>query len=99
MFAAAVLAASIAAGAAEAGRETPGQFIDDATITTRIKSAFVQDPVVSALGVKVQTYRGTVQLSGFASSQEEIDRALQVAKSVPGVNDVKNDIRLKEARR
>lgn len=91
------LTAAAAAGAADVGGETAGQYLDDATITTKVKSAFVRDPVINALGVKVETYRGTVQLAGFASSQDEIQRAEQLARSVPGVTDVKNDIRLKPA--
>ncbi|HJW25657.1 MAG TPA: BON domain-containing protein [Rhodocyclaceae bacterium] len=98
-LAAAMLTAAVAAGAADTGRETTGQTIDDATITTKVKSAFVKDPVVSALGVKVETYRGTVQLGGFADSQAEIKRAETLARSVPGVADVKNDIQLKPAKR
>lgn len=97
LLAATLLAAAVGAGAAEPGRETTGQYMDDATITTKVKSAFVKDPVVNALDVKVETYKGTVQLSGYASSQAEIQRAESMARSVPGVSDVKNDIQLKPA--
>lgn len=97
-LAAVLLTAAVGAGAADAGRETTGQYIDDATITAKVKSAFVKDPTINALGVKVETYRGTVQLAGFASSQAEIQRAENLARSVPGVADVKNDMQLKPAR-
>jgi osmotically-inducible protein OsmY len=50
---------------------------------------------VSALGIQVETFRGDVQLSGYANSPSEIDRAAQIARKVEGVRDVKNDIRLK----
>jgi len=95
-FVAALVAAAFSAVAADTGRdETPGQYIDDATITTKVKTALVKDSATSALDVKVETYRGTVQLAGFASSQAEIKRAEALARAVPGVNDVKNSILLK----
>lgn len=97
ILAATLLAVAVGAGAAEPSSETSGQYIDDATITSKVKSAFVKDPVVNALDVKVETYKGTVQLSGFASSQAEIQRAESTARSVSGVTDVKNDIQLKPA--
>ena len=78
-------------------RESPRQYIDDATITTKVKSAFVADKTVSAMDVKVETYKGTVQLSGFAKSQAEINQAVSVARGVTGVQSVKNDIQLKAA--
>ena len=78
-------------------RESPGEYIDDATITTKVKSAFVADKTVSAMDVKVETYKGTVQLSGFAKSQTEINQAVAIARGVKGVQSVKNDIQLKAA--
>ena len=82
-------------GCAGASRqESAGQYLDDSTITTRVKSAYVTDRQVSALDIKVTTLKGTVQLSGFANSQQEIDRAVELARNVEGVQAVKNDIRL-----
>ncbi len=78
-------------------RESPGQYVDDATITTKVKSAFVADKTVSAMDVKVETYKGTVQLSGFAKSQAEINQASSIARGVTGVEAVKNNILLKAA--
>lgn len=76
-------------------RQTVGEYTDDATITTRVKAALVQDPDVSAAQVNVETYRGVVQLSGFVDSQAAAKRAADVARQVPGVRSVRNDIRTK----
>lgn len=77
-------------------RETPGEYIDDAAITAKVKAAFVKDKAVNATDVKVETYKGTVQLSGFAASSAAIERAVELAGKVPGVKMVRNDIRLKQ---
>lgn len=72
-----------------------GETIDDSVITTKVKSAFVEDKTVSALNISVETFKGTVQLSGFANTAEESAKAVSLARSVKGVKSVKNDIRLK----
>jgi osmotically-inducible protein OsmY len=72
-----------------------GQTIDDASITAKVKSSFIADPEVKALDVKVDTYRGEVQLTGFADSMEQKRRAEQLARGVEGVQMVKNDIIVK----
>lgn len=74
-------------------QESTGEYLDDSAITAKVKSAFVADKQVSALDIQVTTFKGVVQLSGFASSQQEIDRAVELARKVPGVKSVKNDIR------
>src|SRR5829696_6939630 len=97
LLAAAFLGAALAAGSVgctNLGQKSAGATIDDATITTKVKARFVEDKAVSALNIKVNTYEGTVQLSGFAKSAEEAERAAQIARSVNGVKMVKNDIRL-----
>lgn len=76
-------------------RETVGEYMDDATITTRVKAAMASDSNVSAREVNVETYRGVVQLSGFVDSESEARRAVEVARKVPGVQSVRNDIRIK----
>jgi hyperosmotically inducible periplasmic protein len=78
-------------------RESPGQYVDDTTITTKVKAEFVADKTVDATNIKVETYKGTVQLSGFAKSQAEINKAVQIARNVTGVQSVKNDVLLKAA--
>ncbi len=75
--------------------KSTGEVIDDAAITTKVKSALLGDPDVKGLAVKVKTYRGEVQLSGFVSTQAEKDRAGEVARGVDGVQSVRNDIVVK----
>lgn len=76
-------------------RESTGEFVDDSLITTKIKSAFVADKEVSALKISVETFKGTVQLSGFANSRSEATKAEQIAWNVKGVKSVRNDIQVK----
>jgi osmotically-inducible protein OsmY len=75
--------------------ESTGEYIDDASITTKVKAEFVRDPVVSAMGIKVETFKGVVQLSGFAKNPDEKARAEQIARNTPGVQNVQNNISLK----
>jgi osmotically-inducible protein OsmY len=78
--------------AVSGGQSTVGQYVDDATITTRVKARMAEDPAVSAMRISVETLDGTVQLSGFATSQAEKDKAAMVARGVPEVRDVRNNI-------
>jgi hyperosmotically inducible protein len=78
--------------AVTSGQSTMGQYVDDATITTRVKARFANDPQVNAMRVNVETLNGTVQLSGFALSEAERERAGQIARAVPDVKDVRNNI-------
>jgi hyperosmotically inducible protein len=74
------------------GRETPGQYIDDAAITTRIKAQLAGDPSVKPMQVNVETFQGTVQLSGFVDSQKTATRAVEIAHTIPGVISVKDSL-------
>ena len=76
-------------------RESTGQFVDDSTITTKVKTAIFNEPTLKVLQINVETYKSVVQLSGFASSDADIGTATKVAQSVTGVKSVKNDMRLK----
>jgi len=76
-------------------KESTGEYVSDAAITAKVKAAFVKDKEVSASEVKVETNKGTVQLSGFAKSSNAVERAAQLASNVQGVKSVRNDIRLK----
>lgn len=91
----ALLAATISGCATTPTSEGTGEYFDSATITTKVKSAYASDPVVSALRVHVTTYKGVVQLSGFVSSAVEKQKAETIARSVAGVKDVKNGIVVK----
>ena len=74
------------------GQETVGAYIDDATITTKIKAEMVADKSVDAAAIKVETLNGTVMLSGFARNSLEKDTAQSIAMKVKGVQQVKNEI-------
>lgn len=73
-------------------QQTVGSYVDDTTITTRVKTKFAEDQTVSAMAIGVETLQGVVQLSGFAKSADERTMAERLARSVPGVRSVKNDI-------
>jgi hyperosmotically inducible protein len=66
---------------------------DDLTITTRVKTALINDPAISAT-IDVQTFEGVVTLSGKVKSKEEENRAVAVARSIRGVNDVKSKLEI-----
>jgi osmotically-inducible protein OsmY len=76
-------------------RSGTGEFIDDTVITTRVKTAIAADRDLSAMQINVETFRGVVQLSGFVTSSDQIPKATRVAREVPGVQEVKNDIRVR----
>ena len=73
-------------------QQTVGQYVDDTTITTQVKAKFADDGAVAATAISVETMKGMVQLSGFAKSWAERDRAEALARSVKGVTGVRNDI-------
>jgi hyperosmotically inducible periplasmic protein len=72
-----------------------GEYVDDATITARVKTALINDPTVKARDIDVETFRGVVQLSGFVDSSQVAARAVDIAGRVGGVRSVKNDMRVK----
>jgi len=76
-------------------QESTGEYLDDTTLTTKVKTTLLQDPQVSGLAINVETFKGEVQLSGFATTEAERQRAAELANSVDGVAAVKNDILLK----
>jgi osmotically-inducible protein OsmY len=99
-----MLAAALALGACASNQQTAagdkkesaGQYVDDATVTAKVKTAIASDVgVKAASNVNVETYRGVVQLSGFADSEDQASKAVTAAKKVTGVRSVKNDIRVK----
>ena len=73
-------------------QQSVGSYVDDATLTTRVKAKFAEDKTVSALAISVETLKGVVQLSGFAKSSEEKAMAARLARSTSGVVSVRNDI-------
>lgn len=98
VFIAAMLALFISGCGVFSGQQSAGEYVDDATITTRVKSRFVEDDKVSAMRLGVETMQGTVQLSGFSSSATERQRAGEIARGVPGVRGVRNDVVVRPAK-
>jgi hyperosmotically inducible protein len=96
-LAATVVSLVLLAGcAASPTHDSTGQYIDDATITAKVKTELLTTSGVSGTGIGVETVRGgEVQLSGFARSAEEKRRAGEIATAVPGVTQVHNDIRIR----
>lgn len=74
--------------------KTVGETIDDATITTRVKTAFLNDPLVGGLRIDVDTFKRVVTLSGRVKSKEEEQKAIQIARSIQGVVDVKSTLQI-----
>ena len=85
----------LAACAATPVRESTGEFIDDALITTKIKSQLAGDDIMRAFQISVETFRGIVQLSGFVNSQMDVERADEIATNVNGVRSIKNNLIVK----
>lgn len=81
--------------ASSSKKEAPGEYVDDAVITTKVKAAILEEPTLKSAEINVETSRGTVQLSGFVRSRADINKAVEVAKGVKGVKSVKNDMILK----
>jgi osmotically-inducible protein OsmY len=74
------------------GQESVGAYVDDAGITTAIKSRYVENKAVDAASIGVETLNGTVMLSGFAKTAAEKSTAESIARGVNGVKAVKNEI-------
>lgn len=87
-----VIPAFLAGCAVARDQQTVGQYVDDTTITTQVKAKFADDAAVAATSIRVETLKGQVQLSGFAKSWQEKERAEVLARSVKGVSGVRNDI-------
>lgn len=80
---------------ASAKNETAGEYLDDSVITTKVKTALINEPSLKSFEIKVVTYKGAVQLSGFVSSPDSIEKALAIAAGISGVKSVKNAMQLK----
>lgn len=90
-----VVLASVVGCAATSKQEGTGEYVDDTVITTKVKTAVLNEPSLKSAEINVETFKGVVQLSGFVSSQAAINKAAEVARGVSGVKSVKNDMRLK----
>jgi len=84
---------TIGCGAA-ATRANVSAPVDDATITTRVKTAFINDPVVGAAKIDVDTFKGVVTLTGQVKNKDEEQKAISLARSIRGVTDVKSTLQV-----
>jgi hyperosmotically inducible protein len=75
--------------------ESAGEYTSDSALTAKVKAALLEDPGLKSLAVSVTTYRSEVLLSGFVNSQEQIQKAVSVARGVEGVQSVKNELQVK----
>jgi len=91
----AVVFASILGCAGSPTQESTGEYVTDSWITTKVKAALAEDPLVKAREVNVETFKGVVQLSGFVISQAAMNQAVYVTQGIKGVTSVRNDMRLK----
>ncbi|BAV34140.1 transporter [Sulfuricaulis limicola] len=91
----AVLLIGLAGCAGTQTRDSTGEYIDDAAITTKVKSALIADKQVSAFPISVETVKGVVHLTGTADTRAEADKATTIARGVAGVKSVVNKIQVK----
>ena len=76
-------------------QEGTGEYVDDSVITTKVKTAILNEPTLKGAEINVETFKGVVQLSGFVTSAAMASKAVEVAGKVSGVKSVKNDMRVK----
>ncbi len=89
-------ALGLSAGCAStAGREGTGEYVDDSIVTAKVKAAVFNEPTLKSSEINVETFKGTVQLSGFVASRASASKAAEVAGKVAGVTSVKNDLVVK----
>jgi hyperosmotically inducible periplasmic protein len=74
------------------GRETAGQYVDDATVSTKVRAELLRNQALKGFDIHVETMQDVVQLGGFVDSPEQKAQAEQIARSVSGVRGVRNDI-------
>lgn len=89
----------LGACAASGPHRSTGQVVDDATIAARTKTALLADSTTDGLKIDVEVDRDKVQLNGFVDSKAQVNRAGEIARSVPGVASVKNNLKVSEGTR
>jgi osmotically-inducible protein OsmY len=89
------LIATFAGCAATRTQESTGEYVDDSVITTKVKSLLAADDFLKSFQIGVESFKGTVQLSGFVNSQKAVDKAIEITRSVNGVKSIKNNLIIK----
>ena len=87
--------ATLMACASTSKKESTGEYVDDSVITTKVKTLLAADDFLKSFQIGVESYKGTVQLSGFVNSQQAVDKAVDITRGVKGVESVKNDLIVK----
>lgn len=77
--------------------QSVGEYVDDTTLTARVKARIAEDPRLNPFVIGVETQRGVVQLSGFVDDRGTRTLATRVASNTPGVKGVRNSLALKPA--
>ena len=90
-----MLVAALAACGSTRTHESTGQYVDDSIITTKVKALLAEDNFLKSFQISVETYKGAVQLSGFVNSQNAVNKAGEITRSVEGVRSVKNNLIVK----
>ena len=90
-----MMIATFAACASTRTHESTGEYVDDSVITTKVKSLLAEDDFLKSFKISVETYQGTVQMSGFVNSQKAVDKAGEIVRSVKGVRSIKNNLIVK----
>ncbi len=88
-------AVAVSACSSTPKQESTGEYVDSAAITTKVKAELIKDPVTKASQISVETFKDTVQLSGFVDTAASKSRAEQIARNTQGVRAVKNDLVVK----
>jgi hyperosmotically inducible protein len=86
--------AMISACSATRTQQSAGEVVDDSVLTSKVKVALIDDPITKAGQINVETYRGVVQLGGFVDNARQKKQATRVARSITGVKEVRNDLRV-----
>lgn len=92
---ASVVALALSACAPTPTKEGTGGYIDDTVITTKVKAQLLNTKELKSTEINVETFKGRVQLSGFVSSPQTASRAVEVARRIPGVTSVVNNMQIK----
>lgn len=91
----AVALISLVGCASTTSKEGTGEYFDDSVITAKVKASILDQPMLKVLDIKVDTFKGVVHLSGVVDSSAEVRRAADVARGVPGVKSVRNDLKVR----
>lgn len=93
---AAIMASTVVACSSSPTQPSTGQAIDDGVVTAKVKAKLIEDPVTKAHQINVETFKGTVQLSGFVETDQARNRALQLARDTDGVKTVKDALQVRK---